>query len=263
MAFLDEQGLAYFYNKIKVKLSGLAPFVGATSGTAGASGLVPVPAAGTQSKVLRGDGTWGDCGSADTLKGVAPSVNGAHRFPFIPVIQGDGVMEVGNHIDFHDASGESADYSTRLTGSGTGLSIGTNVTISSLTFAANGTNGYMEFDSGGIFNFPNNAIYCQGGRLVRDTEFPLYSNTAGWIRFVGGLIIAWGRITKAGSAGTYFTYPRGFGDVFGAWACMVSGGSSNYANNGAFCRNVSTTGCNVYANSSESSEFRILIIGRE
>lgn len=33
-------------------------FTGATSGTAGAAGLVPAPAAGDQNKVLRGDGTW-------------------------------------------------------------------------------------------------------------------------------------------------------------------------------------------------------------
>lgn len=35
------------------------PMVGATSTTAGASGLVPAPAAGNQDKFLKGDGTWG------------------------------------------------------------------------------------------------------------------------------------------------------------------------------------------------------------
>lgn len=34
-------------------------FSGATSGAAGASGLVPAPAAGDQNKVLKGDGSWG------------------------------------------------------------------------------------------------------------------------------------------------------------------------------------------------------------
>lgn len=33
---------------------------GATSGAAGTSGLVPAPSAGDQSKVLKGDGTWGE-----------------------------------------------------------------------------------------------------------------------------------------------------------------------------------------------------------
>lgn len=35
-------------------------FTGATSGAAGAHGLVPAPAAGDQGKALKGDGTWGD-----------------------------------------------------------------------------------------------------------------------------------------------------------------------------------------------------------
>lgn len=35
-------------------------FTGATASVAGASGLVPAPAAGAQGKVLKGDGTWGD-----------------------------------------------------------------------------------------------------------------------------------------------------------------------------------------------------------
>lgn len=35
-------------------------FTGATSGAAGTHGLVPAPAAGDQSKALKGDGTWGD-----------------------------------------------------------------------------------------------------------------------------------------------------------------------------------------------------------
>ena len=33
-------------------------FTGATSGTAGANGLVPAPSAGDNGKVLQGDGTW-------------------------------------------------------------------------------------------------------------------------------------------------------------------------------------------------------------
>ena len=36
---------------------------GATSGSAGTSGLVPAPAAGDQNKALKGDGTWGDVSS--------------------------------------------------------------------------------------------------------------------------------------------------------------------------------------------------------
>lgn len=39
-------------------------FTGATSGAAGAHGLVPAPAAGDQDKFLKGDGTWGTAGGA-------------------------------------------------------------------------------------------------------------------------------------------------------------------------------------------------------
>lgn len=37
---------------------------GATASKAGAAGLVPVPAAGDEDKVLKGDGTWGEAGSS-------------------------------------------------------------------------------------------------------------------------------------------------------------------------------------------------------
>ena len=36
------------------------PMTGATADVAGASGMVPEPAAGDQHKFLRGDGTWAD-----------------------------------------------------------------------------------------------------------------------------------------------------------------------------------------------------------
>lgn len=47
---------------------------GATSSTAGASGLVPAPAAGDQDKVLKGDGTWGDAAATS----IVAYINGAY-----------------------------------------------------------------------------------------------------------------------------------------------------------------------------------------
>lgn len=263
MAFLDESGLAYLWNKIKTRYDGVvATFKGATSSTAGARGLVPAPAVGQQSNVLKGDGTWGTC-DAVTLNGVAPSINGTHSYPFVPVVRTDGVMEVGKYIDFHDASEESNDYSTRVISYVTGLTINTDQTVSRLEFTNRKTSGHIQLEESGNFNFPISDLYCRAHRLIRDDEMSGDNYTSGWIRHPTGVIIAWGRITKSGSDSTYFTYPRGFGDVYGAWACIVAGGSSNYVNNGAFCKNVSTTGCNVYANTAEASEFRILIVGRE
>lgn len=40
-------------------------FVGSSSGTAGSKGLVPAPAAGSQNKVLKGDGSWASVTSND------------------------------------------------------------------------------------------------------------------------------------------------------------------------------------------------------
>lgn len=56
-------------------------FTGATSGTAGAHGLVPAPAAGDQSKVLKGDGTWGDA-AANTIFYMNSSETGGTRHIF-------------------------------------------------------------------------------------------------------------------------------------------------------------------------------------
>lgn len=49
-------------------LASNAPMTGASSGSAGAKGLVPAPAAGDQGKFLRGDGTWQN--ETDTLTGL-------------------------------------------------------------------------------------------------------------------------------------------------------------------------------------------------
>lgn len=41
--------------------------IGATSGSAGAAGLAPAPAAGDQAKFLRGDGTWAAAGGGNSM----------------------------------------------------------------------------------------------------------------------------------------------------------------------------------------------------
>ena len=45
----------------------------------------------------------------------------ANRFGVLPFIDGDGVMEVGKYIDFHDTDADETDYSVRLTSSTTQL----------------------------------------------------------------------------------------------------------------------------------------------
>lgn len=58
------------------------------------------------------DGT-GSGLDADLVRGLGFSVSGA-RWGALPVIAGDGTMEVGRVIDFHGAANDTADYGTRI-----------------------------------------------------------------------------------------------------------------------------------------------------
>ena len=64
MSLLDNNGLSYFWGKIKSYVGGQLPsdFTGATTASAGAHGLVPAPTTTDKEKFLRGDGSWGDGG---------------------------------------------------------------------------------------------------------------------------------------------------------------------------------------------------------
>ena len=64
MSLLDNNGLSYFWGKIKSYVGGQLPsdFTGATTASAGAHGLVPAPTTTDTEKFLRGDGSWGDGG---------------------------------------------------------------------------------------------------------------------------------------------------------------------------------------------------------
>ena len=64
MSLLDNNGLSYFWGKIKSYVGGQLPsdFTGATTASAGAHGLVPAPTTTDTGKFLRGDGSWGDGG---------------------------------------------------------------------------------------------------------------------------------------------------------------------------------------------------------
>lgn len=251
MAFLDESGLAYLWNKIKTRYDGVvATFKGATSSTAGARGLVPAPAVGQQSNVLKGDGTWGTC-DAVTLNGVAPSIGGSHVFPFIPVVRDDGVMEVGKFMDFHDASGESNDYSTRVISSDTGLTIQTNQPASILAFTNGNTSGYMQLDAASNFNFPTNDLFCRDHRLIRDDEVSGNNSTSGWIRHPTGVIILW---VKSSNSNKTLNFPRALGAVYSA--SIVTDASACYI------YTLTTTSLTLEASGSSGTKYAI-VVGRE
>jgi hypothetical protein len=59
-----------------VRLSNTPVMTGSTAGAAGTSGIVPVPAAGTQASFLRGDGTWAAVPAAAAMTGANGTVAG-------------------------------------------------------------------------------------------------------------------------------------------------------------------------------------------
>lgn len=72
---------------------------------------------------------------------------GSSRWNIMPVVDGSGVMEIGQYIDFHESNGDTADYSVRLSSSGgvltTGqsMSIGGRLTLSGTTYPQISGNG--------------------------------------------------------------------------------------------------------------------------
>ncbi len=70
---------------------------------------------GTSSQVLKADGSV-----------ISYAKSGAY-FNAIPFISSDGVMEIGKYIDFHEATTSTADYTVRLSSSGSKLLVNGNV----------------------------------------------------------------------------------------------------------------------------------------
>lgn len=64
MSLLDNNGLSYFWGKIKSYVGGQLPsdFTGATTASAGVHGLVPAPTTADTEKFLQADGSWGEGG---------------------------------------------------------------------------------------------------------------------------------------------------------------------------------------------------------
>ena len=105
MAFLDYTGLGHFLDKLKtifpllsskgaangiasldasskVPAAQLPVMVGATSSSAGESGVVPPSSAGDQNKYLKADGTWGE---VDGL----PNVTSTDEGKVLQVVNGE------------------------------------------------------------------------------------------------------------------------------------------------------------------------------
>ena len=82
--------------------------IGATSGSAGAAGLAPAPAAGDQTKFLRGDGTWAAAGGGSSLPTIYMTDEGglfAGTMFYNMVFPNNGFAFSASPIDLDDPGG--------------------------------------------------------------------------------------------------------------------------------------------------------------
>lgn len=99
-----------------------SPFTGATSSTNGATGLVPAPSAGDQTKFLCADGTWGSVAGASDMTGATASTPGVHGLVPAP------------------AAGDQTKF---LSGAGTWEPVGGASDMTGATASTNGVHGLV------------------------------------------------------------------------------------------------------------------------
>ena len=115
-----------------------------------------------------------------------------------PSVSGDGVMEIGKYIDFHDSNSTTADFSVRLTTNGSMLTSSGTLEAPIIKATGNGksgelgtgggdvylhnTNGnsYWQFKDNGHFGLPNHLVF-QGSNerriFLEGTNKGLYFNS--------------------------------------------------------------------------------------
>ena len=115
-----------------------------------------------------------------------------------PSISGDGVMEIGKYIDFHDSNSTTADFSVRLTTNGSMLTSSGTLEAPIIKATGNGKSGelgtgggdvylhntkgnsYWQFKDNGHFGIPNHLVF-QGSTerriFLEGTNKGLYFNS--------------------------------------------------------------------------------------
>ena len=115
-----------------------------------------------------------------------------------PSISGDGVMEIGKYIDFHDSNSTTADFSVRLTTNGSMLTSSGTLEAPIIKATGNGKSGelgtgggdvylhntkgnsYWQFKDNGHFGIPNHLVF-QGSNerriFLEGTNKGLYFNS--------------------------------------------------------------------------------------
>ena len=116
-----------------------------------------------------------------------------------PSISGDGVMEIGKYIDFHDSNSTTADFSVRLTTNGSMLTSSGTLEAPIIKATGNGKSGelgtgggdvylhntkgnsYWQFKDNGHFGIPNHLVF-QGSDerrvFLEGTNKGLYLNSS-------------------------------------------------------------------------------------
>ena len=116
-----------------------------------------------------------------------------------PSVSGDGVMEIGKYIDFHDSNSTTADFSVRLTTNGSMLTSSGPLEAPIIKATGNGKSGelgtgggdvylhntkgnsYWQFKDNGHFGIPNHLVF-QGSDerrvLLEGTNKGLYLNSS-------------------------------------------------------------------------------------
>ncbi|MBQ4061122.1 MAG: hypothetical protein IJD46_03760, partial [Bacilli bacterium] len=113
-------------------------------------------------------------------------------------IGGDGVMEVGKYIDFHESDGDTSDYSVRLTSSGNQLYTSASIfnvsggnckigysTDNACTFIANANGNWLRLnDDGGITWRGNDVLTSNGTQTITGTlKTGTYANSYQGVTF--------------------------------------------------------------------------------
>ena len=150
------------------------PFNGATAGTAGSQGLVPVPTAGQQSRFLRGDSTWAIVPSSSS----GTTVDNA-------VVRGDGTTGTAIQTSLailSDTGGFSGVTSLSLSGSTSGTILiqpAATVTTYTVTLpAAQGVaNSVLANNGSGTLTWAT--TYTRTSGAVTDRSIVTYSGTTG------------------------------------------------------------------------------------
>lgn len=154
--------------------------------TPGITGILPVAHGGT---------------GLDHLPYTPNAGNSVWDGTHFPAIGKDGGMEIGSMVDFHEASGDSADYSVRLSSSGGKLLV-------------NGTD---------IMSYIAN-VKSQAGVVAGDV-----SNANAWWVKLGGTVplIIQGGITGGSGSGSSATFPVAFSSVFTVIGTLGTGNASD------------------------------------